>query len=210
MNRKILAAVAALALSITALTACGGSDSSSKADTAPASQAETTTEKDPAAIADQLKNGIAWKDQLNELESNMIQKIIGVKDGTYKSGKVYIGSGGTTAEEIACFEANDEAAADEIKASLEARVEAQKKAFENYVPAEMDKQLADRYGELFRVLYEKRDKIDRVTFWGLHDGVSWKNGYPVPNRTNYPLLFDRKLQKKNAYHSVVSIPNNHE
>ena len=78
------------------------------------------------------------------------------------------------------------------------------------LPAEMDKQLADRYGELFRVLYEKRDKIDRVTFWGLHDGVSWKNGYPVPNRTNYPLLFDRKLQKKNAYHSVVSIPNNHE
>ncbi|MBR6045175.1 MAG: DUF4358 domain-containing protein [Ruminococcus sp.] len=139
MNRKILAAVAALALSITALTACGGSDSSSKADTAPASQTETKTEKDPAAIADQLKNGIAWKDQLNELESNMIQKIIGVKDGTYKSGKVYIGSGGTTAEEIACFEANDEAAADEIKASLEARVEAQKKAFENYVPAEMDK-----------------------------------------------------------------------
>ena len=74
------------------------------------------------------------------------------------------------------------------------------------LPADVDRQLADRYGELFRVLYARRDKIDRVTFWGLHDGVSWKNKYPVPNRTNYPLLFDRKLQKKTAYHTVIQIP----
>lgn len=74
------------------------------------------------------------------------------------------------------------------------------------LPVEVDRQLADRYGELFRVLYERRDKIDRVTFWGLHDGVSWKNSYPVPNRTNYPLLFDRKLQKKSAYNTVIQIP----
>ena len=74
------------------------------------------------------------------------------------------------------------------------------------LPAEIDKQLTARYGEVFRVLYDHRDKIDRVTFWGLHDGVSWKNKYPVPNRTNYPLLFDRKLQKKNAYETVIQIP----
>ena len=78
------------------------------------------------------------------------------------------------------------------------------------LPADIDKQLADRYGELFRVLYEKRDEIDRVTFWGLHDGVSWKNGYPVPNRTNYPLLFDRQMQRKNAYQSVISVPYRNE
>ena len=74
------------------------------------------------------------------------------------------------------------------------------------LPAEVDKQLAERYGELFRVLYDHRNKIDRVTFWGLHDGVSWKNKYPVPNRTNYPLLFDRKLKKKTAYNTVIQIP----
>ena len=74
------------------------------------------------------------------------------------------------------------------------------------LPVEVDRQLADRYGELFQMLYTHRDKIDRVTFWGLHDGVSWKNKYPVPNRTNYPLLFDRKLQKKSAYQTVIQIP----
>ena len=74
------------------------------------------------------------------------------------------------------------------------------------LPQSVDIQLTRRYAELFQLLYDYRDKIDRVTFWGLHDGVSWKNNYPVPNRTNYPLLFDRQLQKKDAYYSVIAIP----
>lgn len=75
------------------------------------------------------------------------------------------------------------------------------------VPEEVEQQIADRYEEIMRTIYNKRDKISRVTFWGLHDGVSWKNDYPIPNRTNYPLLFDRKLQKKKAYYQIVNIPS---
>ncbi|WP_181106878.1 endo-1,4-beta-xylanase, partial [Xanthomonas arboricola] len=30
--------------------------------------------------------------------------------------------------------------------------------------------------------------------WGVSDGMSWKNDYPVPGRTNYPLLLDRNHQ----------------
>lgn len=78
--------------------------------------------------------------------------------------------------------------------------------YPNGLPADVDCQLANRYGELFSVLYSHRNKIDRVTFWGLHDGVSWKNGYPVHNRTNYPLLFDRRLKPKAAYSTVIQIP----
>ena len=78
--------------------------------------------------------------------------------------------------------------------------------YANGLPADVDRQLARRYGEFFQMLYNHRDKIDRVTFWGLHDGISWKNKYPVPNRTNYPLLFDRRLQKKSAYNTVIQIP----
>ncbi len=74
------------------------------------------------------------------------------------------------------------------------------------VTPEMEQQIADRYEEVMRTIWNKRDKISRVTFWGLHDGVSWKNDYPIPNRTNYPLLFDRQLQKKKAFYQVVSIP----
>ena len=74
------------------------------------------------------------------------------------------------------------------------------------LPEDVDQQIADRYEEIMRCIYNKRDKIARVTFWGLHDGVSWKNNYPIPNRTNYPLLFDRNLKKKKAFKQIISIP----
>ncbi|MFL5620927.1 MAG: endo-1,4-beta-xylanase [Gemmatimonadaceae bacterium] len=75
------------------------------------------------------------------------------------------------------------------------------------LPDEVQRQLTARYEELFRIFWRKRDKIDRVTFWGAHDGLSWKNGYPVPGRTNYPLLFDRDRQPKPAYHAVLAVPH---
>lgn len=74
------------------------------------------------------------------------------------------------------------------------------------LPAEVDQQVADRYEEILRTIWNKRDKISRVTFWGLHDGISWKNNYPIPNRTNYPLIFDRNLQKKKAFYQILDIP----
>lgn len=73
------------------------------------------------------------------------------------------------------------------------------------LPEDIQQALADRYSELFHLFYQKRDKIDRITFWGLHDGMSWKNNYPIPNRTNYPLLFDRTKQKKPAFHALVNL-----
>jgi endo-1,4-beta-xylanase len=50
---------------------------------------------------------------------------------------------------------------------------------------------------------DHRDAITRVTFWGVTDGDSWKNNWPVRGRTNYPLLFDRAYQPKPAFHRVV-------
>jgi endo-1,4-beta-xylanase len=74
------------------------------------------------------------------------------------------------------------------------------------LPDEVAQQLNDRYEELFRIFYNRRDKISRVTFWGAHDGMSWKNGYPVPGRTNYPLLFDRDRKPKGAFEAVMRVP----
>jgi endo-1,4-beta-xylanase len=73
------------------------------------------------------------------------------------------------------------------------------------LPAEVERQVDARWAELFRIFHDRRDKIDRVTFWGVHDGASWKNNYPVPRRTNYPLLFDRSRQPKSAFDSVVAV-----
>jgi endo-1,4-beta-xylanase len=74
------------------------------------------------------------------------------------------------------------------------------------LPEPIQQQLTARYAELFRIFWRKRDKIDRVTFWGAHDGLSWKNGYPIPGRTNYPLLFDRAHHPKPAYDAVLAVP----
>jgi len=47
------------------------------------------------------------------------------------------------------------------------------------------------------------DVLERVTFWGIHDGYSWKNNWPIRGRTNYPLLFDRNYQPKPAFYAVL-------
>ncbi len=74
------------------------------------------------------------------------------------------------------------------------------------LPDSMQTVLANRYAELFSIFYKRREKIDRVTLWGIHDGMSWKNDYPIPNRTNYPLLWDRQKQAKPAFNAVLNIP----
>ncbi|WP_036186400.1 endo-1,4-beta-xylanase [Marinimicrobium agarilyticum] len=73
------------------------------------------------------------------------------------------------------------------------------------LPADAQEQLTERYVEMFKLFLKHRDKIDRITLWGTHDGESWKNNFPVGGRTNYPLLFDRDLQPKPAYFAVSDL-----
>jgi endo-1,4-beta-xylanase len=73
------------------------------------------------------------------------------------------------------------------------------------LPDDMQQALAERYAEIFTVFHKHRDKIDRVTFWGVHDGQSWLNDWPIPGRTAYPLLFDRKIQPKPAFDAVIEV-----
>ncbi|RPA66652.1 endo-1,4-beta-xylanase [Cyclobacteriaceae bacterium YHN15] len=68
--------------------------------------------------------------------------------------------------------------------------------FTEGLPKEIEEQFIKRYADIFTVLYKHRDKISRITFWGLHDGASWLNNWPVRGRTNYPLLFDRRFEIK--------------
>ena len=79
--------------------------------------------------------------------------------------------------------------------------------YKDGMPEDVARRLDDRYEELFRIFYKHRSQIDRVTFWGLSDDRSWKNGYPIPNRTNYTLLFNRDLTAKPALDAIVRIPN---
>jgi endo-1,4-beta-xylanase len=64
------------------------------------------------------------------------------------------------------------------------------------LPSEIEKELSQRYQDIFKLYYRHREKISRVTFWGTHDGASWLNNWPVRGRTNYPLLFDKDFKPK--------------
>nr|WP_198661792.1 endo-1,4-beta-xylanase [Lewinella sp. IMCC34183] len=74
------------------------------------------------------------------------------------------------------------------------------------LPDSVQQQLTDRYRELFEIFYDRRDKIDRVTFWGITDDMSWKNDYPIPNRTNYVLPFNRDGSPKPAVDAILAVP----
>ena len=78
------------------------------------------------------------------------------------------------------------------------------------LPDEIQERLSDRYDQIFRILARYRDSLARVTFWGLHDGISWKNNFPIPGRTNYPLLFDRALERKPAWYRLMDLARNYE
>lgn len=52
------------------------------------------------------------------------------------------------------------------------------------------------YAQLFQLFKKNADHIERVTFWGLHDGVSWR-------KDNSPLPFSPTLQPKPGYYGII-------
>lgn len=76
--------------------------------------------------------------------------------------------------------------------------------YKDGLPDSVQQQLAKDYQQLFELFLKHKDKISRVTFWGVTDGDSWLNGWPVRGRTNYPLLFDRNYEPKPAFYKVVA------
>jgi endo-1,4-beta-xylanase len=71
------------------------------------------------------------------------------------------------------------------------------------LPDDVQEKLARRYAELFEVFLRQRKHIGRVTFWGLDDGQSWLNNFPIRGRTNHPLLLNRELLPKPAFFAVL-------
>lgn len=73
------------------------------------------------------------------------------------------------------------------------------------LPESAGEELATRYRDIFTVFNRHKDKISRITFWGLHDGISWKNNFPIRGRKDYPLLFDRDMKPKKAYWEIIGL-----
>ena len=73
------------------------------------------------------------------------------------------------------------------------------------LPDSVQEKLAQRYSDIFKLFLKHKDKISRVTFWGVYDGQSWLNDWPIKGRTNYPLLFDTQLKPKKAYNALIDL-----
>jgi len=71
------------------------------------------------------------------------------------------------------------------------------------LPDSVQQQLAKRYGDLFHTYASHCGVVTRVTLWGVSDRGSWRNGWPIPGRTDYPLLFDRNDEPKPAFNAVI-------
>ncbi|RNI29156.1 endo-1,4-beta-xylanase [Rufibacter latericius] len=71
------------------------------------------------------------------------------------------------------------------------------------LPEEVQQKLTKRYAELFALFHKHRDKITRVTFWGVTDNDSWLNDWPIKGRTSYPMIFDRNYQPKPALQAIL-------
>ena len=79
--------------------------------------------------------------------------------------------------------------------------------YKNGLTEEAKEKIAKRYEDIFNLFLKHKDKISRVTFWGVNDGQSWLNNWPIKGRTNYPLLFDRNNKPKEVYNNVIALKN---
>jgi len=73
------------------------------------------------------------------------------------------------------------------------------------LPDAVARQHAERYRKAFEMFLRHQDAIGRVTMWGIHDGRSWLNNFPVRGRTDYPLLFDRQGKPKPAFFALIRL-----
>ena len=80
--------------------------------------------------------------------------------------------------------------------SIDVALQARFNPYSEGLPKEVNTQLGQRYKDVFAILKKHDDKVSRVTFWGVSDARSWRNGWPMQGRTDYPLVIDRQLKLK--------------
>jgi endo-1,4-beta-xylanase len=70
-----------------------------------------------------------------------------------------------------------------------------------YLNAAEERRQADMYRQLFGYYLEFSDNIERVSFWGKADNMSWRGD-------RHPLIFDRRFRAKEAFHAIVDTAGN--
>ena len=89
--------------------------------------------------------------------------------------------------------------------AMSAEYQASMNPYADGLSDEVYQALHNRYLDFFRLFIRHHDKISRVTMWGVNDGQSWRNYWPVRGRVDYPLLFDRDFQPKPVVAAIIEM-----
>lgn len=76
--------------------------------------------------------------------------------------------------------------------------------YPNALPENVYKLWNNRITECLNMFRRHSDIISRVTLWGVSDGLSWRNDFPMVGRTDYPLAFDRNYNLKEAFSNEIN------
>ena len=68
---------------------------------------------------------------------------------------------------------------------------------------EKEKLQIEKYKMIFELFRKYKSVISGITFWNISDRSSWLDNFPVRGRKDYPLLFDKDLNPKQAFWEVV-------
>ena len=117
--KKTIAFLLAIVCLLTALCGCGSKKK----------------ELVPETFVQELLSGAKFTDSLNRLDDPVVPILYGVDSADYSKAIVYCGTA-ATAEEIAVFEAVDDAAAERLLTAAKARVDHQIEVYKSYGPAQ--------------------------------------------------------------------------
>lgn len=122
---KKIISVLLVAVMLLSVTGCGGKQQQEK-------------DVNTSELAQALLDGISFEDVMSPIETSVVDYLFQLGGMTLAEQAVYE-STGATAEEVAILKATSSEDAVILKEKAAARIEAQKIAYENYVPEELVK-----------------------------------------------------------------------
>lgn len=79
--------------------------------------------------------------------------------------------------------------------------------YRNTLPDSVSEKWNRKMAEYMNLFIKHADVMSRVTVWGVSDGDSWKNDFPIRGRKDYALLFDREYQPKAFVKKLLASPD---
>ena len=130
-----------------------------------ASVSKKDIQVEPQKLADYIVKNTEFKDYMNTVDQEVFLSLYNLDSSVVEKAVLYA-STGATAEEVAVIKPKDSKGMETIQKACEQRIEAQKQAFENYVPGELTKlntPIMEQVGDTFvLVVCDDSEKAQKI------------------------------------------------